>query len=90
MLMLDLTDGDQTVKGMEYQAIKELHSDLTPGTKVYIHYIYIIHIYMYTCIIKFQSAFGLGQKFENMFVGKVRTITRPGTLVLLFLKAVYL
>ena len=66
--MLDLTDGDQTVKGMEYQAIKELHSDLTPGTKVYIHYIYIIHIYMYTCIIKFQSAFGLGQKFENMFV----------------------
>ena len=25
-----------------------------------------------------------------MFVGKVRTITRPGTLVLLFLEAVYL
>ena len=25
-----------------------------------------------------------------MFVGKVRTITRPGTLVLLFLKAVHL
>ena len=46
MLMLDLTDGDQTVKGMEYQAIKELHSDLTPGTKVYIHYTYI-HVYMH-------------------------------------------
>ena len=41
MLMLDLTDGDQTVKGMEYKAIKELHSDLTPGTKV------IIHVYMH-------------------------------------------
>ena len=26
----------------------------------------------------------------DMFVGKVRTITRPGTLVLLFVKAVYL
>ena len=25
-----------------------------------------------------------------MFVGKVRTITRPGTLVLLFFKAVYI
>ena len=31
-----------------------------------------------------KSAPGLG-----MFVGKVRTITRPGTLVLLFLEAVY-
>ena len=31
-----------------------------------------------------------GKYFPSMFVGKLRTITRPGTLILLFLKAVYL
>lgn len=32
--MLELTDGNQVVQGMEYKPIKLLHCGLTPGTKV--------------------------------------------------------
>ena len=32
--MITLTDGTQTLKGMEYRPIRALHTNLTPGTKV--------------------------------------------------------
>ncbi len=34
MLKLELTDGEQKIEGMEYQPMKKLSTDLTPGTKV--------------------------------------------------------
>ncbi|XP_066278170.1 recQ-mediated genome instability protein 1-like [Branchiostoma lanceolatum] len=34
MLMLQLTDGQQDLQGMEYQPIRELQVDMAPGTKI--------------------------------------------------------
>lgn len=34
MLLLDLTDGSQSIQAMEYTPIHHLHLDLIPGTKV--------------------------------------------------------
>jgi hypothetical protein len=34
MLKLELTDGEQTIEGMEYQPMTKLSTDLIPGTKV--------------------------------------------------------
>ncbi|KAK3611045.1 hypothetical protein CHS0354_017471 [Potamilus streckersoni] len=36
MLKLNLTDGSQTVQGMEYQPLKQLSRDIRPGTKVFV------------------------------------------------------
>ncbi|CAB3977315.1 recQ-mediated genome instability 1 [Paramuricea clavata] len=37
MLKLELTDGEQTIEGMEYQPMTKLSTDLIPGTKVLIN-----------------------------------------------------
>ena len=34
MLKLELTDGETTIEGMEYQPMKKISTDLIPGTKV--------------------------------------------------------
>uniref|UniRef100_A0A8C6Y8Q5 RecQ-mediated genome instability protein 1 n=1 Tax=Naja naja TaxID=35670 RepID=A0A8C6Y8Q5_NAJNA len=36
MLQLQMTDGIHHIQGMEYQSIPQLHSGLSPGTKVMI------------------------------------------------------